>query len=359
MTSRRACWVASGLGSSSPERAGEAGGEAAAGGDEVGAGLGTPEVGAEGGQREGRCAGAEALHDAEQAVPEIGVGGAGAAIGAVSEVGGGVPAEVALAGQLGGGGVEEGAALLGDEEEDQAVGQAEELPVVGLGVEGAALQALVEGDVVAVMEEAGAEGGDGRLDALAQALEDPDAQVAALGEPGLEVAVRGLRVLDAALVADQPEEAELGVLLAVHDRLEVELDAGLAGQAVVVADEAQGRTVGDEAPEVVVGAVEEVLDQAVGRDSRGAGDARGAAAEVDAPADQVDRGALVEVGDREGPAVDLEAGPPGEASVAERVEERQEPALAGEAGGRGALGQPGDLLLAGAPGEGHAVLEGV
>ena len=69
--------------------------------------------------------------------------------------------------------------------------------------------------------------------------------------------------LDARLVAEQPEQGEVGVDLARHHRFEVELDKGLAGQAGVVAQDAQAQAVGDEPPEMLVGAVEELLDQAV------------------------------------------------------------------------------------------------
>ena len=68
---------------------------------------------------------------------------------------------------------------------------------------------------------------------------------------------------DPRLVAQQPEQGEVGVDLAVHHRFEVELHVRLAGQAGVVAEDPQPAAVGQEAPEVVVRPVQELLDQAV------------------------------------------------------------------------------------------------
>ena len=50
------------------------------------------------------------------------------------------------------------------------------------------------------------------------------------------------------LVAQQPEQREVGVHLAIEHRLQVELDVGLAGQANVVAQDAQLQAVADETP---------------------------------------------------------------------------------------------------------------
>ena len=70
--------------------------------------------------------------------------------------------------------------------------------------------------------------------------------------PALEVAAGLARqatsasrrlALHPALMGDQPEEREVGVGLAVEDRLEVELDVGLAGERRVVAQDAQGQPV--------------------------------------------------------------------------------------------------------------------
>ena len=74
-------------------------------------------------------------------------------------------------------------------------------------------------------------------------------------------------------MAQEPEQGEVGVDLAGHHRFEVELDVGLAGQAGVVAQDAQAAPVGEEAPEVVIRLVQELLDEAVRAGAAGAGGA--------------------------------------------------------------------------------------
>ena len=54
------------------------------------------------------------------------------------------------------------------------------------------------------------------------------------------------------LVAQQPQQHEIGVDLAVHHGFEVELDIGLPRQADVVAQDAQLQPIGEEAPQVLV-----------------------------------------------------------------------------------------------------------
>ena len=92
------------------------------------------------------------------------------------------------------------------------------------------------------------------------------------------------------------------------------------------------QAVGDEAPEVAVGAVEELLDEGVRGWSGGAADARRPAVELDAEADEVDRDVRCQAWrDRVGRALDLDGSRGCEAAEAELLEERQEPALAGGA----------------------------
>ena len=81
-------------------------------------------------------------------------------------------------------------------------------------------------------------------------------------------------------MGEEPEEDEVGVRLAGHDRLEVELDVGLPGERRVVAQHPQRPAVADEAPEPLRAPVEELLDEAVRRLAGGAGDALGAMVEI-------------------------------------------------------------------------------
>ena len=69
--------------------------------------------------------------------------------------------------------------------------------------------------------------------------------------------------LDAGLVEQQVEQGELGEELAVEHRLEVELDVGLAGEGGGVAQQPQDPAVGQDRPQVLVGAVEQLLHHRV------------------------------------------------------------------------------------------------
>jgi len=126
--------------------------------------------------------------------------------------------------------------VLGDEEEDEPVAEAEKLPVEVVAGQGARAQGLAQPAVGRVGEKAAAEAGDGLLHARAQAVQGARAPASRLLRPALEPALlRPLR-LQAGLVAEEPEEDEVGVDLALHHRLQVELDVGLAGEGGVVAE---------------------------------------------------------------------------------------------------------------------------
>ncbi len=146
--------------------------------------------------------------------------------------------------------------------------------------------------------------------------------------PLLEPAFGGSFRLDPRLVAQEPEQREVGVDLAGHHGFEVEFDKGLASQARVVAQDSQAAAVGEKAPEVIVGLVEELLDQAVGARPGGTGGAGLATTEVDAEADQVNERVLPVVRDSVRLAVDLDRLGRDQSAVAELLEQREQPFLA-------------------------------
>jgi len=89
----------------------------------------------------------------------------------------------------------------------------------------------------------------------------------------------------------------------------------------------------------------------MGRGSGGAGDAGGALVEGHVPADKVDEGLVVLVGDRVLLAPDdVRAGAAVESAVAELAEQGQEPAVPGEGGGVVVGVEPADVRLEGLPG---------
>ena len=143
-----------------------------------------------------------------------------------------------------------------------------------------------------VGEEAAAERLDRLLDALAERVERAGAVLPAALRPPLEPALLGPVGLDAGLVADEPQQREVGVDLAGEHRLEVELHVRLAGERDVVAEHAEHEPVGDDPPQPLGGAVEQLLHEAVRALAGGSLDAGGAGVEPDAAADEVDRGVL-------------------------------------------------------------------
>ena len=178
-------------------------------------------------------------------------------------------------------------------------------------------------------EEPAAEGFDGRLDAVAQMVERARALLVRLARPLFEPALLGFGGLDARGVADEPEQQEVGVDLAFHHGLEVELDIGLAGEAGVVAQDAQAQAVGDEAPEAVFAAVQELLHQAVRAAARRAGHTRREPVEIHAASHEMRRDARRGMRDGVRLALDLDGRGTRQASVAELLKQRQQPALAG------------------------------
>ena len=114
-----------------------------------------------------------------------------------------------------------------------------------------------------MLEEADAQRFNRRLHAVAQMLQGARATVFGLFHPFLEPAIRWALRLDARLMAEQPEHAEIAVGIAIHHRFEVELDVGLPRQRQVVAQDSQLVAVADEPPEMVVAAVQEALQQAM------------------------------------------------------------------------------------------------
>ena len=131
--------------------------------------------------------------------------------------------QVALAGQRVASRVEQRVAVLGDEQEQQAVHEAQQRSVVVAGVEVAVAERVVERMVGGVGEEATAECLDRLLDALAESVERAGAVLAGGAGPAFEPALLGAVGLDAGLVADEPQQHEVGVDLAGEHRLEVEL----------------------------------------------------------------------------------------------------------------------------------------
>ena len=153
----------------------------------------------------------------------------------------------------------EQAAILGDEEEDQPVDEVQQLAEEVGDRHFARLQTRAQRRI---LQEAGAEGEERRLEAAAQPLAGGDALLGAGLAPVLERAIGdgGTRGSKAGRMDQEPQRREIGKGLVLEHAGEIGLDIGGAGKALIVADETQGEPVGAEAPERALLSVEPVLD---------------------------------------------------------------------------------------------------
>ena len=103
------------------------------------------------------------------------------------------------------------------------------------------------------------------------------------------------------------------------------------------AQEPQAPAVGDHAPQVIAGTVQQLLDEPVRADPGGSRDARGPRVEVHVPPDEVQRKALPRVRNGIGAALDLDRAHHGQAPVAKLGEDWEQPAFPGQC--RGGIGR--------------------
>ncbi len=252
--------------------------------------------------------------------------------------------------------VEQGVAVLGDEEEQQPVDQAQQRPVVVVPAHLAGGQPVAQPGVGRVLQEAGAQLLQRPGHPVAQRVQGAGALLHGEAAPPLQPAAGRARrtvlphwpVLQPRLMEQGVQQDEVGVQLPVEDGLQVELDVGRADQRGGVAQDAQQPPVGEHPPQVVVAAVEALLQHRLGRGPGRAGRARGTPVQVDPPAEQVDRDALPQVADRVGPVPGGDPAGGGQPAVAEFAEQQLQPPFPGERGGPVGLGQLLQLVAEGA-----------
>jgi hypothetical protein len=303
--------------------------------------------------------------DAEAAPQVVVVGVGGAAVEGSSQAGNAVVFAVE-------GVCADEVALLGDEEEEEPIHQAQQLVVEFLRTQPRsptirhsrfALSPLAtrhspfairhhhplpERLVRGVGEEAVGQALEALFDAVAEAIADATALLDGVLAVLFEEAVGGIGggARQAAAVEQAVEDFELAEALLVEDLREVELDIGLAADVGAVAQQAQGEAVGDDAPEVFA-AVEEFLEEGV-RGHSGAFGGR-CACQVVARADDVDGGRVVglagTMGDGEEGAIELVGAWVVVELVSQEAQERDHPGIAGERRARVVLGQPLEPLL--------------
>ena len=139
-------------------------------------------------------------------------------------------------------------------------------------------------------------------------------------------------------MGDEPEQDEVGIDFAVEHGFEVEFQEGLPRERLVVAQDAEGKAVGDDGPKVGGAAVEKLLNEAVRIGLRCAANTGSATVEAYAAADEMDGGVTGKTADGVGLAVNGWGGAGGEETEAEFAQQRERPFIVGEAGGGVAFG---------------------
>ena len=235
-------------------------------------------------------------------------------------------------------------AVLGDEEKDQPVHHAQELAVKALRRERPGPQPLAQRRIVGMAREAPAENPQRPFHAPAQLAERAGALLLGFAGPLLQPAGLGPLALarhEARGMHDEPQQHEVRVDLAGEHRLEVELDIRLAGQGLVVPQDAQAQSVRDDRPQVPVAAVEELLHEAVRVGGGRAALSRRTAVEREAAADEMHRHRAEEPPDGIGAATNLGTGGRGQEPEPQLAQQRQAPLVVGEPGAGLAVGQIG------------------
>ena len=324
---------------------------------EVGRGAGRPEEATERGQSERGAAGVGAKPGEQEpdVVPEVGVLRAAEPVGDSAQTADGVVTKVILAGLCRDDFGKEQFTVFGGEQEQEAIDDAEELAEVVLLGERACRELVAQRGVGRMREETGTEGGDGFFHAVAQLVEGASAALPGFLRPFFQPAEFSAFAFNAGLVQQEPEQREVGVEFALHHGLQVELDERLAREGDVIAEQAQAQAVADDGPDVRRGAVQEFLHHAVRAGGACADDVLGTGIEVGTEADEVNGRVLPAVRDGVAASLELEGLGGLQATVAEFLEERQQPLLASE---RGARVGGGELLRAGSktfPHTEHAV----
>jgi hypothetical protein len=260
---------------------------------------------------------------------------------------------VAVDGDRIGGRVQQGAAVVGDEPEQQPVDHPQQRAVVVGHRELVGSQPVAQPGVGRMGEEAGAEHLQRRGDLTPKRRQRPGAGVFRVGAPALQppvfdtarLPVRPRQPLQPGLVADQEQQDEVAEQVTVEDRLQVELDVGLPDEGSGVAQQPQGAPVRQHRPEVVRAAVEQLLDHRLRRPGRTGGPA-GAKVQVDSPTQQVHRHVGPQMADRVVPAVDAQVAARRcrHPAVVQHPQQRLQPPLPGQPGSEVAAGSRSQLV---------------
>ena len=219
------------------------------------------------GQRQQRLAVGQARQHRLQALPQVGVTIKGAPLaGTLAQAAQAVAIGIERDGIGIGIGRVQQAALLDGEQEDQPVDQPQQLLEIGIAIQRAAGQGIAQRLVGGFGQETLAQRQQCFFHALTELVAGAGALFLAGLAPALQRTLRcqRIRVAETAGVDQQPQQGEVGVAFFAEDAREVGFDPGRAGEAGVVARQAQQAAVAGDAPHGRVGGIEVVLQQAEG-----------------------------------------------------------------------------------------------
>src|SRR6266568_4940027 len=258
---------------------------------------------------------------------EVGMARADTLLRQLAQPGRRVIAGVALSRQRVGVGMKEDIAVFGDEHDEQSIDQAQQLAVVILRAQRAGAQLFTEGMIGRMSQEATTQSRDGFLDAVTQLFERTGALLVGGMRPLLQPALGGSFGLHSRLVTEQPQQDKVGIDFAVHHRFKVELNVGLACEAHIVTQDTQLQSIRNDAPHMAFRAVQEFLHKAMRAAACCPGGTSHEVVEIDLETDKVDRCILPAMRDSIALVVDLNSFSSEQATIAQFVEEREQPAL--------------------------------
>ena len=157
--------------------------------------------------------------------------------------------------------------ILGDEEENQPIDEAEQLTVEFLLLQLAGLETIAKILIGLVANEPGPQVFNSLLDTDSQLVEGATPICFRLFGPDFKPAGRRAvlcSTFQPGLVTYQPEETEVRKGFAFEDAFEVEFDMGLAREAGVVSKDKELEAIRDQGPQVLCRAVHEFLNHTVG-----------------------------------------------------------------------------------------------
>jgi len=168
--------------------------------------------------------------------------------------------------------------------------------------------------------------------------------------PAFQPALLQAFTLNPGLMADQPQQREIGICLSLHHGFEVEFHISMAREAGIVTQDAQPQAVRDKSPQVSIRTIQEFLDQAMRACLSRTCHASGSAIQIHPATDQVNGDIAPLMGDRVFLALYFNGLAGAETTVAKFLKQGQKPPFARGGCGGIAIGEIGNCRPKGGPG---------